>query len=164
MKEIFKKKKLCLGTLIIKQFFGAMYVLYNLIRWKCFILDFSIQLVSITSPFSSQCNCLSSYIGSKMDFWWTPIVHWIHRLLLEKSLSQAKCFIPRSFVLFWYFILVTKTHRIESCGQDNPKVDFDIGFNNMNIISKSHFCKFHRSGCVVMQKCPIYFLHLKWAI
>ena len=45
-------------------------------------------------------------------------------------------------------ILVTKTHRIESCVRDNSKNDFDtdLGFNNMNIISKSHFCKFHRKG------------------
>ena len=47
-------------------------------------------------------------------------------------------------------ILVTKMHRIESCVHDNSKNDFDtdIGFNNMNIISKSHFCKFHRKGLI----------------
>ena len=33
-----------------------------------------LQLVSIKSPFSGQCNLVSFYIGSKMGFWWTPIV------------------------------------------------------------------------------------------
>ena len=32
------------------------------------------KLLSIKSPFSSQCNRISFYIGSKNDFWLTPIV------------------------------------------------------------------------------------------
>ena len=32
------------------------------------------QLLSIKSSFSRQSNCISFYLGSKMNFWWRPII------------------------------------------------------------------------------------------
>ena len=51
--------------------------------------------MSITSQFSSQCKKIRDYIGSKMDFWWTPIVFskwvgWTVRGSRVKASLEAK--------------------------------------------------------------------------
>ena len=66
-----------------------------------------IHLESIKSPFSSQCKKLCDYIGSKMDFWWTPIVQPI-------ILTIFYCIPLESFgskIDFWWTPIVFRVAR-----------------------------------------------------
>ena len=65
------------GSLFQTNLFGfetRWYLVGQLLAWLMLSRTNEIQLLSIKSTFSSQCNRVSFYVGSKMDIWWAPIV------------------------------------------------------------------------------------------